>query len=398
MHNRNGTMRVAHLINNVMFVGGLETYVLNLIPELRAAGIEQAVVYRNRDEAVALDAEFIPFSDDAVPEAVAALERFGPSLVHVHNIHNLAFLEQLLDRFRMVFTTHTHNLICPANDFYLERPKEICERTCSWRCLPITLQKKCMSIRPQSGLASYRLARWAIGNRDRIAHLVCPCTDAGRRHRQAGFSADRVSVIPYFCELPPLAQPRALPDRPTILFLGRIRDYKGYEYFLEMLAQLPEAVQGVMVGDFTERTREAVGALAQSLGVADRLDCRPWVERGAIRDLFEETTVCVFPSILPETLGIVGLEALATGVPVVAFDVGGVTEWLIPGETGYLAAPKDTEAAARALGELLFDEDALARMGRNGLDLIREKFSRQRHLDHLLRVYHASERTPVLAG
>ena len=184
---------------------------------------------------------------------------------------------------------------------------------------------------------SYSFAQWGMTNSSRISHLICPCRFAAAKHRQAGFGEDRISVVPYFCELQPLAQPRPLPANPMVTFLGRITKYKGADLFVEMLGRLPSNVRGQIVGDMNEKNRAWLGELAQRHHVEDRLVLRAWVDRANIRSVFEETTVFVFPSIWPETLGIVGLEALATGVPVVAFDVGGVTEWLRPGETGILA-------------------------------------------------------------
>ena len=62
-----------------------------------------------------------------------------------------------------------------------------------------------------------------------------------------------------------------------------------------------------------------------------------------------QSNVLVFPSVWAETLGIVGLEALAHGVPVVASDVGGVREWLDDEKTGFLVPPKSPQAIASAI-------------------------------------------------
>src|SRR5690606_6979050 len=97
-------------------------------------------------------------------------------------------------------------------------------------------------------------------------------------------------------------------------------------------------------------------ARAMSLGCADRIELREWVDRASVRAIYSGATVLAFPSLWPETLGIVGLEALACGVPVVASDIGGVREWLRPGETGIPVPPGDAGALAAGLHDLLFDE------------------------------------------
>jgi glycosyltransferase involved in cell wall biosynthesis len=236
-------------------------------------------------------------------------------------------------------------------------------------------------------MSSYALARWGIASRHRIAHLICPCHYAADRHRQAGFAQDSLSVIPYFCELAPLAEPRPLPRAPMISFVGRVTKYKGADLFVEILSKLPQRVRGQMVGDMNARNRAWLKGLAREHGVADRLILREWVDRTKIRSVFEETSVFVFPSIWPETLGIVGLEALATGVPVVAFEVGGVPEWLIPEKTGKIARLKDAADAGQAIRELIDNPSLQQEMGRNGLALIAERFSIDLHVAQLLAVY-----------
>ena len=190
-------------------------------------------------------------------------------------------------------------------------------------------------------------------------------------HIKAGFDENIISVLPYFCSIKPLKKIRPIPSQPTITFLGRTTQYKGIEYFIQILSELSHGIRGIIAGNITEQLKEFV---KKNQRVKDRLNLRDWVNRDGIKDLFKETSVFVFPSIWPETLGIVGIEALSNGVPVVAFDVGGVREWLIDGENGFLIERKDVLAAANAINTILNDQNMMKRMGEYGLDLIEKKF------------------------
>jgi glycosyltransferase involved in cell wall biosynthesis len=178
-----------------------------------------------------------------------------------------------------------------------------------------------------------------------------------------------------------------MPERPTLLFIGRIAPNKGARYFVEALGALPERVRGVMVGNFDDGSRREMLELARSAGCADRLELRPWAGREEVAAAFREASVFVFPSIWPETLGIVGLEALATGVPAVASDIGGVREWLRDGENGYLVPPKDGAAIAARAAPLLEDATLNRAFGLRGQALIRERFSTDWHVGRLLALY-----------
>jgi len=210
------------------------------------------------------------------------------------------------------------------------------------------------------------------------------------RYASTGFGQATMSVLPYFCEIEPAAAPRPLPDQPTVTFLGRIAPNKGHEYFVEALGQLPSAVRGVMVGNMSDEVRQEILRMARRHGCADRLELQGWASRAEVLNILDQTTVFVFPSLWPETLGIVGIEALSRGVPVVASDVGGVREWCHDGETGYVVPPKDATAISEAVQRIMHDEEQLLAMGRRGLALIRECFLSSVHLEKLLDIYESA--------
>jgi glycosyltransferase involved in cell wall biosynthesis len=101
----------------------------------------------------------------------------------------------------------------------------------------------------------------------------------------------------------------------------------------------------------------------------------------------DRTSVFIFPSLWPETLGIVGVEALSRGVPVVASDVGGVREWCHDGETGYVVPPKDAAAIADRVQRLIGDDQILKTFGKRGLELIRNRFLPHQHVNQLVSWY-----------
>ncbi|MBN1551766.1 glycosyltransferase family 4 protein, partial [bacterium] len=94
-----------------------------------------------------------------------------------------------------------------------------------------------------------------------------------------------------------------------------------------------------------------------------------------------------FPSIYPEPFGIVGLEAMAAGRPVVAFDVGGVREWLKTGINGYCAPRGNTEAYTGYLRTLLSDMSLATELGTAGWLLLKQQYSHDRHIKKLEKTY-----------
>src|SRR5262249_26077651 len=136
---------------------------------------------------------------------------------------------------------------------------------------------------------------------------------------------------------------------------------KGGHLFIEAMPMAADALgplHATFAGDGPEMQRWQ--ALATRAAVADprlTFEFTGWVDEPRKRDLFERADVAVVPSILPEPYGLVGPEAARFGVPAVAFDVGGISDWLCDGKTGCLAPgdPPTARGLAAAIVRCLKD-------------------------------------------
>ena len=182
------------------------------------------------------------------------------------------------------------------------------------------------------------------------------------------------------------------PDRPSVVFVGRITRQKGLPLFLRACAALPPEVQIVLCAGApdTPAIEAEVEGLAASLA-ADRSGVvwiREMLPRRDVVTLLTAATVFACPSIY-EPLGIVNLEAMACETAVVATATGGIPEVVVDGGTGVLVpieqaddgtgTPLDPEAYvaafAEALTSVLSDPDRAAAMGRAGRERARQSFS-----------------------
>lgn len=389
-------MKVLHINEHLALKGGVETYLLSLLPLLEERGVTAEWMYGRGDHTLwpashAIEGMgAVSFKDeDRVQRHVEdRLHAVSPDVVHVHNVQNVGVLKAALGYGPTIVTTHDYRGACPANTFFFRRTQTICSQDgAGLQCVPKTLIKHCVTPNPRYGRYYYHRARWMMDHADQFERVIAPSQGARRRHEQAGYPSDRLRVLPYFCPVAPLDRPRTVPDVPTLTYMGRVAPNKGVEAFVEAIGQLPPAVQGLMVGNFEGTAGDEVRSLARRAGCTDRLTLRPWAQRHEIASILDQTTLFVFPSLWPETLGIVGLEALARGVPVIASDVGGVREWLLDGKTGRLVPPGDPTAIAQAAQRLLADSSMLHQYGQQGIDHIRDRFLPSLHADQLVEIY-----------
>jgi glycosyltransferase involved in cell wall biosynthesis len=205
---------------------------------------------------------------------------------------------------------------------------------------------------------------------------------------------DRLHVVPFgldyrrFESRPPLADElRArVGNRFLVLALGRHVYYKGFEYLIEALSRLPEAALilgglGPLTGELTE--------LARRLGVAERIEFAGRIPDADLPAYYHACDVFCLPSVSPaEAFGLVQLEAMACGKPVVGCELGNGTTWVNRNDfSGLVVPPADAGALADALRRLQADEGLRRRLGAQGRERAYSEFSIQAMARGTLDVY-----------
>jgi len=219
------------------------------------------------------------------------------------------------------------------------------------------------------------------------------CNSSFNAAKAALYGATSPQVIPFGTTI--TVQPRAVVEaRPVrnLLFVGRLIDRKGVDIFLgalpTILARVPVVAHVVGEGPLMARYRQQVG----TLGVASTVIFHGVVSNEQLQSLYTQADAFVLPSIVnrdgdTEGLGVVLIEAMAFGCPVVASAVGGIPDVVVDGETGLLVPPASPEALAAAVLRVLEDAQLAARLGRGGSARVQEYFEWGRITDSVESVY-----------
>ena len=164
-------------------------------------------------------------------------------------------------------------------------------------------------------------------------------------------------------------------NRQTVLFVGRLIPRKGICYLIEAAKRVVNERREtlfIIVGNGPLRDR--LVADVKAAGVADNFAFLGDVSENDLTEAYSCADVFAFPSI-QEGQGIALLEAQASAKPVVAFNVSGVAEAVLEGETGFLVEPSDSEKFAEAILELLSDGALRAKMGDKGREFVKNTLS-----------------------
>jgi colanic acid/amylovoran biosynthesis glycosyltransferase len=210
-----------------------------------------------------------------------------------------------------------------------------------------------------------------------------------------GFPAARTHVhyIGVDCQA---IQPRnPVEETPTILHVARLVEVKGAQYLIRAFARLAgrfPAVELAIVGDGP--LKASLQSLAKSLGLEHRVRFLGALPHAQVMAWMRKAAMLVLPSVRTSTgrvegLGMVLLEAAATGVPAVGSRIGGIPEGIAGGQTGFLVPEKDPEALAQRMADLL-DDSALRRvMGVRARGFVEGRFDIRRQTEKLEAFYDA---------
>jgi glycosyltransferase involved in cell wall biosynthesis len=263
---------------------------------------------------------------------------------------------------------------------------EPCTRAFGPACLALHYPRRCGGLNP---LQALRLYRWSSAYHERLPHydaILVASSHMYAEYEKNGVSPDRLHLVRLpVTDMPRLPEPQSKTPSGRLLFLGRLTDLKGGDVMLRALpmaqAKLGFELHLTVAGDGAELA--PMKELAREMNLA--VDFIGWVfGRDEKADLMRRSDLLVMPSLWPEPFGLAGVEAGCVGLPAAGFASGGITDWLIPGETGELAPadPPTAQGLAAAIARALADPDHYRRLSRGAFEWS-ERFTLERHVAEL---------------
>jgi D-inositol-3-phosphate glycosyltransferase len=247
-----------------------------------------------------------------------------------------------------------------------------------------------------------------VGLERELGHLadrvIAQCAEEVDELGRMGVPRASIQVVPSgvnvdrFTPTGPIAE-RA--DRPRILSAGRMVERKGFADLIRALRLVPDAELVIIGGPpAAELADDPVAAglsrLAEKLGVADRVRMVGSVPREDMPAWYRSAGV-VACAPWYEPFGLTPLEAMACGVPVVAYAVGGLAESVIDGVTGILVPAREVRGLATALRTVLGDEVRRMSYASAAVDRVRSRYTWERTAADIERVYALVTGEPVTA-
>lgn len=316
------------------------------------------------------------------------LEHSGAGIAHVHYGGQPNLLRALGAVLPTIATAHVP--VCPNGSRFNFATRTACVRAVGPACITVGHRKLGCGHTGDGtpfGLAgmtrAYVESRGLLRELARLSAVIVPGNWQRERLVADGVPPETVHVVhpPIAVRTPPAAE---LPAKPSVLFAGRLFGLKGVDDLLTASHSSQARHELTIVGDGPERL--SLEALAVQLGIADRTHFLGALSPERVHELMASATAVVVPSRWPETFCIVGPEAMALGVPVIAYGHAGVLDWLEDGVNGIVVPPYDLDRLVASIDRLL-DDAALGQRLRAGALTTAQTFSARKHAEATAAVY-----------
>jgi glycosyltransferase involved in cell wall biosynthesis len=372
--------------------GGAETYVREAAALLAGRGVRSTLLY---DPNLETDPGYLAEFDAVFPlvDLPRQLREMAADVVFLHQLSDARALRQLRGSAAPVVAFwHDHQRLCLRRHKVRALSGEPCSERLGVACLacPGFLVRGSgpfgLALRsPQAVEAELEVFRGFAG------HVVLSAYMAAEL-RKHGFPPGGIHhIAPFVAPAPRVTERR---PRARFLFAGALTSGKGLDVLLEAMARCKVYSRLVVAGEGPQGA--GFRDLARKLGLEPRVEFLGHRTRVELEHLYRGATALVLPTRAPETFGLVGLEAMRWGTPVVASHVGAVPEWCLHEVVGLTVPPNDPDALAAALDRLAVAPDLVRRLGRAGRERTRRVHRSSTHADALLSLT-ASLRWSVVA-
>ena len=402
-------MRIAFLNWNNRRFGGTGSYLSTVMPVLHASGHDVALwheVDSPSDYPVLPVPESAPIwsvADLGLDAAIAKLQQWRPDLLYAHGLLEPSVEQRALDIAPGVFFAHDYYGTCISGHKTTTQPVVTpCDRAFGWRCMVEYYPKRCGGLSPVTMVRLFTKQKNRLHLLSRYSAIVTHSEHMQREYVKHGFPPARVLKVSYTPRVTRGAQcvrtERTRHATSRLLFAGRMDRLKGGSELLQSLPhvrrRLNQPLKLTFAGDGPARAVwEAEAAALRRIDPEIHVTFRGWLPSESLDQLYAASDLLVLPSVWPEPLALVGLEAASHGLPTAAFDVGGISDWLKSGANGILAPgdPPTVHGLADAIVAALESPEVYERL-RRGAEHATGEFTLDEHLRRLTEVFESVAR------
>ncbi len=398
-HDKDDKMKILFINDNHEHVGGAETYLFTVMSSLKKKDIETNFFsmnsekkYENENLKVYQDIRknrlmdhfcrnyFNPY---LYHELRKWIRKINPDVIHLNNIsryQNSIILAAMKEKVPLVQTVHDIRAVCPAGTG-VKINGEVCTGSPGLKCLLY----KCIRIKSYT----YLILPWKIRKLLNRSAIRCFIVVSNRFKEILDSNGLRnVIFIPFFIDYKKYRYNQSKENRNELLYVGSLIDIKGLQYLIKsmpvVLEKFPETILHI-VGDGSEKMKYK--KTVKDLRIENNVVFHGKIPNDQVYEFYQKANIVLVPSVCMDQFPLVGLEALASGVPVIGSKIGGIPEWLEDGKTGFLVEPGNAESISNNLIKILSDSNLAKTMAENARKRAENWPGQEEYANKLIEIY-----------
>lgn len=303
-------------------------------------------------------------------------------LAHVHSIYTQlspSILDALHNKkIPTVMTVHDHHLVSPQYNIWADGSVPDVRNKSIWKAARSRFHKRSFMASFAQTL-TFKLHRAMKMYEKNIDQFICPSYYLRNQMIAAGFSEQKVTVIPYGIETS-----KKIPSfkHDNYFFsVGRLSEEKGVDFIVDLARVLPELTFKIAgTGPFEKELHNASHDLSN-------IEWLGYQTGDVLEKLYEGATALLLPSLVHENFPLVTLEAMSRGTPVIANQVGGVQEIVKDRQTGMLVQVNDEQQWIEALLRLAYDEAFQKQLSKTAYNHVMQHHKPEDHFEKIEELY-----------
>lgn len=319
--------------------------------------------------------------------ALTWIERMKPDVVHLIDQFDSRFQSLLCRRFPVMLTSHLLSTTCPSSTRLIKQIGACTQRS-GYLCLLHNKSYGCLShfrndLHRLYAIRDYKKRRRSL----KRVKLVAAVSEYVKKELvNDGWPRKKIRLIYNPVELNTPAPKTPGAPETLIVCASRLERVKGVHVLIEALGRLKAMPWELWIcGDGNQR--KVLVEQCAKLGIDSRVKFLGWTDQASLRSIMASSRLMVQPNLGPEPFGLSVAEASAMGLPVVASRISALDEIIVNEVNGLMCKVGDESDLADKISRVLKDDTLAAKLSDGGPELVRQRFSGERHLEATLDAY-----------
>ena len=380
-------MKILMVNTKCGFWGGVERYIFDSAKLLREQRMEISGFFEEKvdfsEKFSTVFHEYKIFDNQSVNSFSNWLNKFD--VVFIHKIESLELLSYLTEHFHSVLVVHDHDYYCIRKHKYFPYKRKNCFRPfhpaiCSLCSGWLQRQQRGFRIDPHL-LRNFTKRLKMLKKMDAFIVL----SDYMKRNLILNrFEEEKIQVIHPFsvCDTQKSSESSEEKSHLNLLYVGQLIRGKGVDLLIRIVNKISCPYHLHIVGTGNDETflKHQVGLY----GLQNKVTFVGWTND--VSSYYQNTDLVLVPSRWQEPFGLIGIEAYCHKKPVIAFDIGGTSEWLQDNKTGFIIPSMDCDKFADKINWFFENPDELKFMGENGNKLLKKEYSKELFINSYLKI------------